>query len=62
MRLCRFDDNKLGVVLGDEVADVTEALDLLPAVRWPVPLGDLLIQHLDEIVAKAPPHARRCPT
>ena len=53
MRLCRFDDNKLGVVLGDEVADVTEALDLLPAVRWPVPLGDLLIQHLDEIVAKA---------
>ena len=33
MRLCRFDDNKLGVVLGDEVADVTEALDLLPAVR-----------------------------
>lgn len=64
MRLCRYDDNKLGVVLGDEVADVTAALDVLPAVRWPVPQGDLLIEHLDAIVEKAgalAPGAQRVP-
>ncbi len=64
MRLCRFDNDRLGVVLGDEIADVTEALDVLPSVRWPVPLGDLLIQHLDEVVAKAEgllPNAARKP-
>jgi 2-keto-4-pentenoate hydratase/2-oxohepta-3-ene-1,7-dioic acid hydratase in catechol pathway len=46
MKICRFDDNRLGLVRGDTVHDVTTALDLLPAVRWPVPPGDLLIAHL----------------
>ena len=46
MRLCRFDDNRLGLVLGESVADVTQALDHLPARRWPQPKGDNLIAHL----------------
>jgi 2,4-diketo-3-deoxy-L-fuconate hydrolase len=46
MKICRFDDNRLGLVRGDTVHDVTTALDLLPAVRWPLPQGDLLIAHL----------------
>lgn len=46
MRLCRFDDNRLGLVGGDEIADVSAALDALPACRWPFPPGDLLIRHL----------------
>jgi 2,4-diketo-3-deoxy-L-fuconate hydrolase len=46
MRLCRFDDNRLGLVRGETVHDVSAALDLLPAVRWPVPPGDLLIANL----------------
>lgn len=46
MKLCRFDDDRLGLIEQDQVIDVTAALDLLPAVRWPVPPGDLLIAHL----------------
>ena len=34
MHLCRFDDDKLGLVGGDVVCDVTEALDIVPTVRW----------------------------
>lgn len=52
MRLCRFDDDRLGLVSGDEVEDVTEALDVLPAARWPVPRGDLLIAHFDAVTAR----------
>lgn len=53
MKICRFDDNRLGLVEGQSVRDVTTALDLLPLVRWPLPLGDLLIGHLDEIRKRA---------
>lgn len=53
MHLCRFDDNRLGVVEGNDIVDVTPALDLLPSVRWPVPQGDLLIAHLPQIADAA---------
>jgi 2-keto-4-pentenoate hydratase/2-oxohepta-3-ene-1,7-dioic acid hydratase in catechol pathway len=52
MKLCRYDDNRLGLIKGDEVLDVSAALDLLPAVRWPLPMGDLLIANLDKIIAR----------
>lgn len=47
MRLCRFDDNRLGLVEADTVRDATAALDRLPAMRWPLPPGDQLIANLD---------------
>lgn len=47
MKLCRFDEDRLGLVLDDNVIDVTEALDILPIVRWPLPSGDPLYRHLD---------------
>ena len=56
MRLARFDDNRLGIVEGTDtqyVRDVTAALDVLPAVRYPVPAGDLLIANLDAVLAAA---------
>lgn len=53
MKLCRFDDNRVGRVDGDHVVDVTEALCVLPDLRWPVPLGDQLIAHLPEFLAAA---------
>jgi len=53
MRLARFDDNRLGLVEGDCLRDVSAALELLPPVRYPVPPGDLLVTHLDEILARA---------
>ena len=43
MKICRFDDDRLGLVEGDEVVDVSAALAVLPAVRWPMPAGDALI-------------------
>jgi 2-keto-4-pentenoate hydratase/2-oxohepta-3-ene-1,7-dioic acid hydratase in catechol pathway len=52
-RLCRFNDNRLGLVEGDRVFDVTPALYVLPAVRWPVPAVDLLIAHLAPVLARA---------
>jgi 2-keto-4-pentenoate hydratase/2-oxohepta-3-ene-1,7-dioic acid hydratase in catechol pathway len=49
MRICRFDDNRLGLVEAGKVFDVSDALDLLPPLRWPQPLGDQLIENLDLI-------------
>jgi 2-keto-4-pentenoate hydratase/2-oxohepta-3-ene-1,7-dioic acid hydratase in catechol pathway len=53
MRLCRFNDDRLGVVDGAHVRDVTAALDVLPPARYPLPRYDLLIAHLDEVVGRA---------
>ncbi len=52
MKICRFDDDRLGLVKDDEILDVTAALEVLPAVRWPLPQGDLLITHLDRVLAR----------
>ncbi len=50
MRLCRFDDNRLGVVRGAAKAltvhDVTTILDALPSWRYPLPDHDPLIAAL----------------
>ena len=47
MKICRFDDNRLGLVQGESVLDVTAALDALPAYRYPLPRTDQLIENLD---------------
>lgn len=52
MRICRFNSNRLGVVQGNQVFDVTEALDVLPAVAYPLPEVDLLIANLDKVRAR----------
>lgn len=62
MKLCRFNQDRLGLVEGDAVYDVTAALEGLPAVRWPVPWGDPLVAHLDTIapaVQRLRPQAAR---
>ena len=46
MKLCRFNDNRLGVVGGEQVIDVTQALDALPVLRYPYPGADQLIANL----------------
>ena len=43
MRLCRFDDDRVGVVQGDVVRDVSSLLGRLPAAPHPAPWGDPLI-------------------
>lgn len=47
MRLCRFDDQRLGLVEADHVRDVTAALDVLPQYRYTLPPHDPLIANLD---------------
>lgn len=51
MRLCRFNDNQLGVVKDGLVYDVSSVLDLLPACRYPLPQKDLLIDALGRLRA-----------
>jgi 2-keto-4-pentenoate hydratase/2-oxohepta-3-ene-1,7-dioic acid hydratase in catechol pathway len=65
MRFCRFAlaprEARLGLVEGAMVRDVTPALDVLPACRYPLPNYDLLIAHLDEVAARARELAPRAP-
>lgn len=50
MKICRFDNNRLGLVEGSGesilVRDVTAALDVLPDYRYPLPAFDPLIANL----------------
>jgi 2-keto-4-pentenoate hydratase/2-oxohepta-3-ene-1,7-dioic acid hydratase in catechol pathway len=50
MRLCRFGPNRLGIVDGTTIRDVSAALDALPVYRYPLPLYDPLIANLAEVV------------
>lgn len=57
MKICRFRPRggpdasaggaRLGLVEKDEVLDISAALSGLPAQRWPVPPGDLMVANLD---------------
>jgi len=69
MRLCRFGDNRLGVVDpstspaadAGQVRDVTAALDELPAYRYPLPPGDMLMANLEKVSARARTLAKDAP-
>jgi len=61
MRLCRFDDDRLGLVTGGQVRDVTAVVERLPARRWPFPKGDPLIAALDELKPAIAAEAERAP-
>lgn len=52
MKLCRFNDNRLGVVDGREVIDVTEALDVIPRSGYPLPHFDPLIANLEAVTQR----------
>ena len=54
MRICRFSrdggaPDRLGIVDGGDVLDVSAACDLLRPRRWPVPPGDQLIAELPRL-------------
>ena len=53
MKICRFDDDRIGLVKEDKsVLDVTGALDVLPLMKWPVPLGDAFILNLETLTSE----------
>ncbi|MBT3991990.1 MAG: fumarylacetoacetate hydrolase family protein [Rhodospirillaceae bacterium] len=51
MKLCRFDDDQLGLIQGESVLNVSQALVVLPSLNWPYPHGDQLIANLDAVMA-----------
>jgi 2-keto-4-pentenoate hydratase/2-oxohepta-3-ene-1,7-dioic acid hydratase in catechol pathway len=53
MKICRYDNDRLGIVQGDEVLDVSEALEDIPQQSWPIAQGDPLILDFKRVLAAA---------
>ncbi|HJT88857.1 MAG TPA: fumarylacetoacetate hydrolase family protein [Bryobacteraceae bacterium] len=53
MRFCRFGEGRLGLVEGNNVRDVTGALEVLPLQRYPLPTYDPFIAHLEQVAERA---------
>ena len=51
MKICWYNQQRLGVVVDGRVYDVSAALEALPRARYPAAPGDLLIAHLDTVRA-----------
>ncbi|UPK01296.1 fumarylacetoacetate hydrolase family protein [Bradyrhizobium sp. 170] len=47
MRICRFNSDRIGVVEGNSVADISQMLDLSP--KWPLPPGDWVVSQLTSL-------------
>ena len=52
MKICRFNEDRLGLVIADQVADVTAALEGIVAPGWPQPPGDFLIRAWESVAAR----------
>jgi 2-keto-4-pentenoate hydratase/2-oxohepta-3-ene-1,7-dioic acid hydratase in catechol pathway len=64
MKICRYDDDRLGLVQGEEVLDVSKALEAIPEQRWPLAQGDPFILNFKAVLAvakKLAPKAKRKP-
>lgn len=59
MKICRFNDNRVGVVDGTTVRDVTDVVASLPEMRWPLPRGDMFIERLPELRGAIEERARK---
>src|SRR2546425_5127416 len=59
MRICRFDDNRVGIVSDEGIRDVTEVLDGLPQVTYPLPRHDPFIAALHDLAPELLAAARR---
>jgi 2-keto-4-pentenoate hydratase/2-oxohepta-3-ene-1,7-dioic acid hydratase in catechol pathway len=59
VRLCQFDDHRLGLVEDDAVRDVTSVFGELPSPGYPFPLGDAFIASLPKLRERILAAARR---
>ncbi|WP_321812262.1 MULTISPECIES: fumarylacetoacetate hydrolase family protein [unclassified Burkholderia] len=50
MKICRYDFNRVGAVVGDGVYDITDLFDR--NLSWPVPQGDIVIAQLKGVVER----------
>lgn len=55
MKLCRFNQSRMGLVEGDSVYDITELFDLSP--RWPLPQGDWIIRQVMPLLSAIKEHS-----
>ena len=53
MKLCRFNENRLGLVEGQKVYDVSQALNSMPPTSWPHPIYDQMIAALAGVLERA---------
>lgn len=49
MKICRFNNHRLGLVQANEVRDVTAALEAIPPSTYPWPAGDALVVHFEQV-------------
>ena len=49
MRICRYGENRIGLVRGGRIHDVSAVIDRLGRFGYPLPRHDLLIAGLDEL-------------
>jgi 2-keto-4-pentenoate hydratase/2-oxohepta-3-ene-1,7-dioic acid hydratase in catechol pathway len=61
MKLCRFDDDRLGLVEGGEVLDVSAALEAIAPQKWPYRHGDALIANLPAVLERVKALAPKAP-
>jgi 2-keto-4-pentenoate hydratase/2-oxohepta-3-ene-1,7-dioic acid hydratase in catechol pathway len=61
MKLCRFDNDRLGLIERDVLRDVTAALEVLPRHAYPLPRFDPLIANLAAIRARIESIAETAP-
>ena len=59
MKICRYDDNRLGLVQDQTVRDVTPVLEELGKFAYPLPKYDPFIAKLDSLKEKIEETARR---
>jgi 2-keto-4-pentenoate hydratase/2-oxohepta-3-ene-1,7-dioic acid hydratase in catechol pathway len=50
LRICRFNDGRVGVVDAESVIDVTSIIERLPKFSWPLPRGDVFIAALNTLM------------
>lgn len=61
MRICRFNQNRIGVVREDKVHDVTAILDHLGSHKYPLPRHDLFVAALPELLPELDKLANQAP-
>lgn len=61
MKLCFFNQFRLGLVDGEQVLDVSGALDALPAQAYPFPRHDVYVAALGDIQSRAAALAKTAP-
>ena len=49
MKICRFNGDRLGLVQGDQVIDISPVLSMIAPQTYPLPQKDLLIEALPQL-------------